>query len=146
MSQKLSEIMTKSVASVNPSQSIQEAAKLMSQHNVGAIPVMQNGSVVGIVTDRDITLRSVSQGQAPTSISVETIMSSNLVTGTPEMDVHEAANLMSEKQIRRLPVVDNGQLAGIVALGDLATQNIYQNEAGEALSQISTPSSPMATS
>lgn len=146
MSQKLREIMTQNVATVSPQQSVQEAAQLMSQHNVGSIPVVQNGNVVGIVTDRDIALRAVSQGQAPASTTVQSVMSSNLITGTPEMDVHEAANLMSENQIRRLPVVNNGQLTGIVALGDLATQNIYQNEAGEALSEISVPSSPMATS
>ena len=142
MSQKLSDIMTQSVATVSPEQTVQEAAQLMSQHNVGSIPVVQNGNVVGIVTDRDIALRAVSQGQAPSSTTVQTVMSSSLVTGTPQMDVHEAANLMSEQQIRRLPVVENGQLTGIVALGDLATQNIYQNEAGEALSQISTPATP----
>lgn len=142
MSQQIRDIMSQNVATVSPEQSVQEAAQLMSQYNVGAIPVVQNGNAVGIVTDRDIALRAVSQGQAPSSTQVSTVMSSGLVTASPDMDVHAAANLMAEKQIRRLPVVENGQVTGIVALGDLATQNIFQNEAGEALTEISTPSSP----
>ncbi|MEW6696717.1 MAG: CBS domain-containing protein [Bacillota bacterium] len=142
MSQKLQDIMTQKVATVTPQQSVQEAAQLMSQYNVGAIPVVENGKCVGIVTDRDITLRAVSQGQAPGNTKVQAVMTDGIVTGTPQMDVHEAANLMAQRQIRRLPVVENGQLAGIVALGDLATQSIYQNEAGQALTQISEPSSP----
>lgn len=142
MNQQLKDIMTSKVATVSPQQTVQEAARLMSQHNVGSIPVVDNGKCVGIITDRDIALRAVSQGQAPGSTKVQTVMTTSPVTGSPQMDVHEAANLMAERQIRRLPVVDNGKLAGIVALGDLATQNIYQNEAGEALSGISVPASP----
>ncbi|WP_003540522.1 CBS domain-containing protein [Desulfotomaculum nigrificans] len=142
MAKTLKDIMTKTVATVSPQQSVQEAAQLMSQNNVGAIPVVENSKCVGIVTDRDIALRAVSQGQNPQSTTVQSVMSTGLVTGTPEMGVHEAANLMAEKQVRRLPVVENGQLTGIVALGDLATTDIYQNEAGEALASISQPSAP----
>ncbi|WP_333870678.1 CBS domain-containing protein [Desulforamulus putei] len=142
MSQRLKDIMTQNVATVTPQQTVQEAAQLMSQYNVGSVPVVENGKCVGIVTDRDIALRAVSQGQDPATTKVQTVMTTGVVTGTPQMDVHEAANLMAQRQIRRLPVVENGQLAGIVALGDLATQNIYQNEAGQALSSISEPSSP----
>ncbi|GAB6181670.1 CBS domain-containing protein [Desulfotomaculum defluvii] len=142
MAQKLSQIMTQNIATVSPQQTVQEAAQIMSQQNVGSVPVVENGNCVGIVTDRDIALRAVSQGQSPSATTVQSVMTPNVVTGRPEMDVHEAANLMAERQIRRLPVVENGSLTGIVALGDLATQNIYQNEAGQALSQISEPSSP----
>ena len=131
--------MTTNVATVSPQQTVAEAAQMMSQHNIGSVPVVQNGQPVGMITDRDITLRVTAQGENPQSITVDSIMSTNLATGTPEMDVHEAANLMAQRQIRRLPVVENNQLAGIVALGDLAVQNIYQNEAGEALSSISQP-------
>ncbi|MEG6520367.1 CBS domain-containing protein [Desulfotomaculum sp. 1211_IL3151] len=141
MAQKLKDMMTQNIATVSPQQSIQEASQLMSQHNVGSIPVVENGRCVGIVTDRDIALRAVSQGQSPSSTTVQSVMTAEVVTGSPEMDVHEAANLMAQRQIRRLPVVDNGSVTGIVALGDLATQNIYQNEAGQALSQISEPAS-----
>lgn len=142
MTQKLKDVMTQNIATISPQQSIQEASQLMSQHNVGSIPVVDNGRCVGIVTDRDIALRAVSQGQSPSATTVQSVMTTDIVTGTPAMDVHEAANLMAQRQIRRLPVVDNGSVTGIVALGDLATQNIYQNEAGQALAQISEPASP----
>lgn len=142
MPKKLSEIMTTNVATVSPQQTVAEAAQMMSQYNVGSIPVVQNGQPVGMVTDRDITLRVTAQGENAQSVTVDSIMSTNLATGTPEMNVHEAANLMAERQIRRLPVVENNQLSGIVALGDLAVENIHQNEAGEALSSISQPAEP----
>ncbi|WP_211295891.1 CBS domain-containing protein [Alteribacillus bidgolensis] len=133
--------MTQNVATISPQQTVQEAAALMSQYNVGSIPVVENGQLRGMITDRDITLRSTAQGVAP-STPVSQCMTQNLVFGNDNMDVHEAANLMAQNQIRRLPVVNNNQVVGMVAIGDLATQNIYQNEAGQALSSISTPSQP----
>lgn len=143
MSQSLKDIMTPTVATVSPGQPVQKAAQLMSQYNVGAIPVVENGKCVGIITDRDITLRTSSQGLDPVTTKIQSVMTADVVTGTPQMDIHEAANIMAERQIRRLPVIENGQVTGIVALGDLATKNIYQNEAGQALSNISTPAEPV---
>ncbi|MCU9612603.1 CBS domain-containing protein [Caldibacillus lycopersici] len=143
MAQNLREIMTDDVITVKESQSVQECAALMSQHNIGAIPVVNNsGQMVGIVTDRDITLRTTAQGENPHTPVSEVMTSQQIVQGTPDMDVHEAANIMAQQQIRRLPVVENGHIVGMVALGDLATENIYANEAGEALQDISSPSSP----
>jgi CBS domain-containing protein len=136
-------IMTKQVATVTPNQTVQEAAQLMSQHNVGAIPVVENGQVKGILTDRDIALRSTAQG-LNSSTSVSQVMSSNVITGTPNMSVDEAAKMMSKNQIRRLPIVQNNQLCGIVALGDIATNNAYDQQAEQALSNISEPSQPNA--
>ncbi|MGX1900391.1 CBS domain-containing protein [Thermolongibacillus altinsuensis] len=135
--------MTKQVATVTPNQTVQEAAQLMSQHNVGAIPVVENGQVKGILTDRDIALRSTAQG-LNSSTSVSQVMSSNVITGTPNMSVDEAAKMMSKNQIRRLPIVQNNQLCGIVALGDIATNNAYDQQAEQALSNISEPSQPNA--
>jgi len=135
--------MTTNVATVSPNQTIQEVAQLMSQYNVGAVPVVENGRVRGIVTDRDITLRSTAQGlNAQTPVSE--VMSTNLVTGRPNMTVQEAASLMSQNQIRRLPIVENNELRGIVALGDIATNNAYDQQAEQALSNISEPSRPQA--
>lgn len=142
MVQSLQQIMTQNVVSVSPQQSVSEAAQMMSRYNVGSVPVVENEQVVGILTDRDISLRTTSRGMDPKTTTVDSVMSRDLVTGTPQMDVHEAADLMKQKQIRRLPVVDNNRLAGMVSLGDLATRAIYQNEAGQALSGISVPSSP----
>ncbi len=141
--QQLRAIMSNNVASVSPQQSLKEAAALMSQYNVGAIPVVENGQVRGIITDRDITLRSTAQG-LDGNTQVSQCMSSNIVAGNPNMSAQEAAQLMSQNQIRRLPVVENNQMVGMVSLGDLATKDGDPNNAGQALSSISTPSNPNA--
>ncbi|OLO38967.1 CBS domain-containing protein [Alkalihalophilus pseudofirmus] len=135
--------MTTNVATVSPQQTVKEAAALMKELNVGSIPMVENGQVTGIITDRDITLRTTASG-IDSNTPVSQCMTNQIVTGTSNMDVHEAAHLMSQQQIRRLPVVANGQLVGMVAIGDLAVQNIYQNEAGEALSNISSPAHPQS--
>ncbi|WP_435622071.1 CBS domain-containing protein [Anoxybacillus eryuanensis] len=132
-------IMTRQVATVTPDQSVQEAAQLMNEHNVGAIPVVENGKVKGMITDRDITLRTTAQGLTP-STPVSQVMTSNVVTGTPNMSVDEAAKVMAKNQIRRLPIVQNNALCGIVALGDIATNQAYDEAAEQALSEISEPS------
>lgn len=139
----LQDIMTRNVITVSPQQSVQEAADMMSQYNIGFVPVVQNGQSIGIITDRDITLRVTAKGHSPQATKIESVMSRDVVTATPHMEIHEAANLMAQKQIRRLPVVDNNnRLCGVVALGDLAVKETYQGEAGEALSIISEPSAP----
>lgn len=139
---QLRDIMTNNVATVTPREDVQAVANLMKQHNVGMIPVVENGKLLGVVTDRDLVLRNVADGGAQSS-PVSDIMTKNPVTATPEMTVDEASQLMSQRQIRRLPVVDNGQLIGVVAIGDLAVREHFVNEAGEALSNISTPSRPV---
>lgn len=136
MSQSIRNVMSNNVVSVSPQQSIQEAAALMEQHDCGVIPVVENGQVTGIITDRDIALRATGHG-LDANVAVSECMSRNVACADVNMDIHEAANMMAENQIRRLPVVENNQLVGMLSIGDLATENIYQNEAGEALSQIS---------
>lgn len=140
---KVKEIMTKDVASLNSDDSIEKAAQLMKQCNVGSIPVCQEQKVVGIVTDRDIALRSIAAGQDPKQQKVRDIMSANPAVGNPEMDVHDAARIMSERQVRRLPIVDNNSLVGIVALGDISVEPTLEDNAGQALNQISQPNSQM---
>lgn len=140
---QLRDIMTSNVFTINETQTVQEAAALMSQYNIGAIPVINNNrQMVGIVTDRDITLRTTAQGEDTQTPVSEVMTAQQIVQGTPDMDVHQAANLMAEQQIRRLPITENGQLVGMVALGDLAVQNQYTNEAEQALQRISTPQHP----
>jgi CBS domain-containing protein len=135
--------MTSDVYTVNETQSVQEAAGIMSEYNIGSLPVINNnGEMVGIITDRDITLRSTAQGEAASTNVSEVMTAQQVVQGTPEMDVEQAVQLMSQQQIRRLPVVENGQIVGMVALGDMAVDNQYDDEAEEALSSISTPSAP----
>lgn len=141
MTQSVNEIMTKDVVSVSSQQTIQEVAQLMKQHNIGVLPVIDNGQLQGIVTDRDITIRSTADGTGPNT-PVSQCMTTGVTVANSNMDIHEVANIMAEQQIRRLPVVDNNQVVGMVAIGDLAEQDIYENEAGEALASISTPAKP----
>jgi len=136
---KLKEIMSKEIASLSSDDSIKKAAQLMKQYNIGSLPVCEQESVVGIVTDRDITLRSVAAGQNSNQQTVSEIMTANPVVGTSDMDVHEAVQLMGEKQIRRLPVVDNNSLVGFVSLGDISVEPKLQDNAEQALKNISQP-------
>lgn len=139
---KVKEIMTKDVATLNADDSVERAAQLMKQYNVGAIPVCSEENVIGIITDRDIALRSVAQGENGRNQKVREVMSSNPVLVNSETDVHDAARIMSERQIRRLPVVENKNIVGIVSLGDLAVESNLQDNAGEALTNISEPATP----
>ncbi|ASS89332.1 MAG: CBS domain-containing protein [Bacillaceae bacterium] len=133
---KIRDIMSSNVISVSSNQTVQEAAQLMRQHNVGAIPVADNGQLKGIITDRDITLRSTAQGKNE-STTVAEVMSTNPVCCSPDASLQEAAQIMAQNQIRRLPVVENNQVVGMVALGDLATNKTSDEAAGEALTNIS---------
>ena len=137
---KVKDIMSKDIASLNSEDSVEKAAQLMKQYDVGSVPVCDRQEVVGIVTDRDIALRSTAVGQDSKQQKVREIMSSNPVVGSPEMDVHDAARIMSEQQIRRLPIVENKSLVGVVALGDISVEPTLQDNAEEALKNISQPS------
>ena len=140
---QLREVMTTNVQCCSPQDQVSQAAMLMKQLNVGSIPVCENqNNVIGMITDRDIVLRCVAEN-LPTTTSIQQVMSQNVVTASPDMSVDKAAHLMSEKQIRRLPIVENGQLVGIVAIGDLATDHPSAEEAGHGLSDISAPSQPL---
>jgi len=141
---KLREVMTKDVSAVTPEDSIIQAAKIMQERNVGCIPVCDNSQQVkGILTDRDIVIRVVAEGGNPNQLNVSHVMSTGLTLGRPDMDAEEAAQIMAQHQIRRLPVVENNRLIGIVSIGDLATNKIYVDEAAQALKEISQPSRPL---
>ena len=137
---KISEIMTKDVISLSVDDTAERAAELMKEHNIGSIPVNTEERVVGIVTDRDIILRCVAEGKDIKMQKVRDIMTSNPVVGEQNIDVDDAARIMSERQIRRLPIVENNHLVGMVSLGDLAVEPKLHEEAREALSEISIPS------
>jgi len=139
---KVKDIMTKNVAYVNPMSTVADAARLMQKHNVGSIPVCDQNGVVGIVTDRDIVVRNVAHGNNPQSTAVKDVMTSQVVTATPDMDVKDVSEIMAKQQVRRLPVVENNMLVGIVALGDVAADTRFDMEASEALSEISRPAKP----
>ena len=116
----LRDIMTKNICCLSPSDSLSKAASEMKRHNVGVMPVCEDGRLVGVITDRDIVVECVAGGANPKDCKVGEFMSSNLICGTPDMSIAEASRLMSGEQIRRLPVVDGERLVGMVSLGDLA--------------------------
>lgn len=136
---KAKDIMTKNVAYIKPDSTVTEAAKLMQQHNVGSIPVCDQTGVVGMVTDRDIVVRNVITGSDPQSTPVSNIMTTKVATVTPDTDIELVSDIMSKNQVRRIPVVDNKTLVGIVALGDLAADKRFDVEASGALTDISRP-------
>jgi CBS domain-containing protein len=136
---QVKDIMSSEVVTVEPDDTVEQAAKLMEMYNVGSIPVCEGEQVIGIVTDRDIALRSVAHGNNIRRQRVRDVMSGNPVVGTPDMDAHEAAGLMSRRQVRRLPIVQDNALVGIVALGDISVQPNLQDNAQQALSNISKP-------
>jgi CBS domain-containing protein len=134
---KVRDVMTSSVDWLTPDTSVVEVAQLMKKDDVGSIPICSENRLIGIVTDRDIVLKVVATAGNTNNISAKDIMSEDIISVSADQDVHEAANLMSRNQIRRLPVVENGKLMGILAIGDLAIERIHINEAGDALSDIS---------
>ncbi|WP_160688751.1 CBS domain-containing protein [Clostridium sp. C2-6-12] len=133
------DIMTNSIVSLNSEDSVERAAQMMKQFDVGSIPVCNQEKVVGMITDRDIILRTVATGSNGNNQKISEVMTSNPVTGSPDMDVHDAAKIMSEQQIRRLPIVENNHLVGIVSLGDISVEPTLQDNAEEALKNISEP-------
>jgi CBS domain-containing protein len=130
------EVMTPNPRSVSPNDSIQNAACIMRDEDAGAVPVVDNGRAIGIVTDRDIVVRVVAEG-GQLNRPVRDIVTSALVSATPDMSTREAAELMSEHQIRRLPVVENDRLVGIVSIGDLAVKEGKDGRIGDTLQHIS---------
>lgn len=135
---QIQEIMTKSVKTVAPSDSIKKAAEIMQSVDCGSVPVTDGDKVVGMVTDRDIVVKQIAGGKSPDS-PVKECMTSDVVTAKPDTDAQDAADIMADNQVRRLPVVENGKLVGIVAIADLARKNIFVSESGKALSEISEP-------
>ncbi|MGG0178154.1 CBS domain-containing protein [Gottfriedia acidiceleris] len=131
---KVRDVMSSNVECCSNQDSLQSVASKMESLNVGAIPVVENGQVVGMITDRDLALRGIGQNG---NGSASQVMSNNIVTIDCNASLQEASNLMAQHQIRRLPVVENGNLVGMLSLGDLAVQEQSDESAGEALSQIS---------
>lgn len=128
--------MTDAVESCSLLDNVYEVALKMKELNVGAIPILDQDNLVGMITDRDIVVRGVAE-KHPGSTKVEDIMSKQLITVTSDSTSKEAAKLMAEHQIRRLPVVEDGKLVGIVSLGDFAIRELTDDQAKEALTEIS---------
>ena len=132
------DLMNQSVVSITPAESASLAARLLSRHNIGSLPVCgEDGGLRGMVTDRDIVLRCVAAEEDPAQTPVRDIMTRSCTTVAPGDDCREATRLMSAQQVRRLPVVEDGRLVGIVSLADLAKSRRLDMEAAQALCEIS---------
>lgn len=135
---QIRELMSKSVVSITPEESAALAARLLTRHNLGMLPVCgQDGRLVGVVTDRDIVTRCLAAGQDPSRVPVEDIMTRELETLSPQEEVEAASARMAGCQVRRLPVVEEGKVVGVLSLADLARSRRYETEAAQALCQIS---------
>ena len=135
---KLRDIMTNPVVRIHPDESVAVAARRLERYNIGILPVCGNdGAVCGLVTDRDLVTRCLASGRSPANTPVRDVMTSKIVSATPDMDATQAAGLMGREQIRRLPVLENGRLCGMVSLGDLAVQKESIMDAADALTEIS---------
>ncbi|WP_424765880.1 CBS domain-containing protein [Paenibacillus sp. sgz302251] len=130
------QMMTTDCITAAPQDNIYELAVKMKQHDIGFIPIVEGKKLIGVVTDRDLVIRGYAEKHSG-STAVSEVITGNVETITPDTTTDEAAERMAASQIRRLPVVDNGELVGILAIGDLAVREIFVNEAGEALSAIS---------
>lgn len=135
---QVKDLMNPSVVTIEPGSSAALAARLISRHNVGALPVCgEDRRLRGVVTDRDIVLRCIAAEEDPAQTQVRDIMTRSCTTVSPQDDCREATRLMSLHQVRRLPVVENGKLVGVISLGDVARSGRFDMEAAQALCEIS---------
>jgi CBS domain-containing protein len=136
MGTSIKEIMTRDVRACEPNATVADAAKVMAQGDVGPVPIVEDGRLVGIVTDRDIVVRVVAEGRDANVTTVKEIASTDLVTVSPGDDLDEALNLLAQRQVRRLPVVEGERLVGIVAQADIARLG-KDKKTGEVVEEIS---------
>ena len=135
---KVRELMTNQVIRIHPEEPVEVAARTLTQYNIGALPVCGwDGQVYGMVTDRDLVTRCMAAGRHAGSMKVREVMTSRVVSAGPDMEVALAASLMGRERVRRLPVLENGKLCGMVSLGDLAGREESVMEAADALTEIS---------
>jgi CBS domain-containing protein len=133
---RISDLMTKNVETCSLLDNVYEVAIKMKEWNVGAVPIVDNEKIVGMITDRDIVLRCIAE-KHPASSKVQDIMSKDLIKVSPSSTTKEAIKLMAKHQIRRLPVVDRDKLVGIISLGDFAISEMTDDQAKVALTEIS---------
>ncbi len=139
---KVKDVMTRDIEYVHSGDSIKTAAQKMEELNVGVLPVIASDEVFGIITDRDIVVRSTAKGLDPEKHKVMEALSENIVSCNEDDDITAVANLMEEKQIRRVIVKDkDAKVTGIVSLGDLAV-NVEKETSGEILKEVSEPAEP----
>ena len=138
MAKSVRDAMTEDPRSIGPSASVVEAARLMREQHIGSLPVTEDERLVGMITDRDITTRVVAESAVPEATSVGDVYSRDLISVEPNKDIEEALQLMARHQVRRLPVVENGRLVGMVAQADIALKE--SERTAELVGAISEPS------
>jgi CBS domain-containing protein len=136
MAKSVKEIMETDCVTVTLQDNVFEIATKMKQHDIGFIPVVEGKKLLGVVTDRDLVIRGYADKRSG-SAAVKEVMTEGVTVIKPDTTVDEAAKIMAREQVRRLPVCQNGELIGVVAIGDLAVREHFEDEAGRALSQIS---------
>lgn len=135
---KIRDIMSTPAIRIHPEETVAVAARMLERSNIGALPVCgSDGRLCGLLTDRDIVTRCLAAGRSPSATPVRAVMTTGVVSAPPDMDLGLAAGLMGRRQIRRLPVTENGKLCGMLSLGDLALREESSIEAGDALIEIS---------
>lgn len=134
---KVRDIMTKPAIHISPVESVEVAARTLAHYNIGALPVCgSDGKLCGVVTDRDLVTRCLASGRSPGQTTVRQIMTGQVTSVQPDMETGVAAHLMGRLQVRRLPVVENGRLCGMVSLGDLSQKEESVMDAADALTDI----------
>jgi CBS domain-containing protein len=138
MAKSVRDAMTEDPRSIGASASVVEAARLMRAEHIGSLPVTEDERLVGMITDRDIATRVVAENAVPETTSVGDVYSRELISVAPDHDLEEALELMARHQVRRLPVVENGRLIGVVAQADIALKD--NERTGDLVGAISEPS------
>jgi CBS domain-containing protein len=134
---KVRELMSKPVVRIHADEPISVAARTLTHYNIGAMPVCgTDGKLCGFITDRDIVTRCLAAERSPDRTKVRDVMTGQVLSVTPDTEVAAAAHMMGTRQVRRLPVVENGRLCGMISLGDLANSNENSFEAADALADI----------
>ena len=137
MGQSIREVMSSNPCTIDADKSVAYAAQMMRDEGVGLAPIVEGQKLIGTVTDRDIAIRVVADGQDPQTTTVREIATTRLVTIDPEQDIDEAMRLMADHQVRRLPVVEeDGKLAGVVAQADIA-EHASAKDTGKVVEEIS---------
>lgn len=135
---KVKDVMTTPAIRIDPGESVEVAARTLAQYNIGVLPVCNaGGALCGMVTDRDLVTRCLAANRSAEKTTVREVMSSSILSVKPDMDTGVAAHLMGRQQVRRLPVVENGKVCGMVSLGDLAVREESVMDAADALMDIS---------
>lgn len=130
------DLMSSPAQTLSPSDTLNDAAAELARHNVGSMPVVDGGLLVGVVTDRDIVVKGLAQGHDPATTSVADVASTGVISVTPDDDAAEVARVLAEHQIRRVPVVEGHEVVGIISQADVALE-LDNSTAGEVVEKIS---------